>query len=246
LEIGYDVLVLQMMRTVVAGIFAVYLSAVIAQDRDWNCPPTPALPDKWEKWFVGSIGSGGARMHLIGAGTVAKGEFYLQTDWNPVFVGGRLQSDGTLLLHDEQQSSCGTDDECAGSGLLRVRLANTGLNGTWKRSLGDHAMVLEMRVEPTPKCEVGGPKRAFREPSWPMTFEYPTAWHLEVTGETVALLCPDPAWMANEGSNIFLKMRKLASKGDLPNEAMLTEFSRDTRGTGVMKAPSEVALNPPF
>jgi hypothetical protein len=49
----------------VAGTLAICLSAAMGQNRDWNCPPTPGLPESgspWEKWFVGSIGSVGARL----------------------------------------------------------------------------------------------------------------------------------------------------------------------------------------
>ena len=86
-------------------------------------------------------------MHLIGGGDIAKGEFYRQDDWKPVILGGKMQADGTLLLHDEQESNCGVKDECAGSGMLRARLTQTGMNGTWKGSLRDIEGTVQMRVE---------------------------------------------------------------------------------------------------
>jgi hypothetical protein len=216
-----------------AGILALCLSPAIAQDRDWNCPPTPGLPEgrrQWEKWFVGSIGSVGARMHLIGGGEIAKGEFYRQNDWKPVIVGGRVQADGTLLLHDEQESNCGVKDECAGPGMLRARLTKASLTGTWKGSPGDQTKAIQMRVEPVPKCGVGGPKRVFRDPAWPITFEFPAAWHVDATADAISLLCPDPDWMAYEGRNISLTLGNLAPSGDLPTEAILSEFIRNEKG----------------
>lgn len=215
------------------GILAVCLCAGAAQDRDWNCPPTPALPERgtqWEKWFVGSIGSVGARMHLIGGGDIAKGEFYRQNDWKPVILGGKVQADGTLLLHDEQESNCGVKEECAGSGMLRARLTQAGMDGTWKGSLRDIEGAVQMRVESVPRCEVGGPKRMFRNPAWPITFEYPASWHVDATADAVSLLCPDPAWMAYQGWNISLSVGNLGASGDLPKEAMLSEFTRDDKG----------------
>jgi hypothetical protein len=217
----------------VAGILAVCLSTAIAQDRDWNCPPTPGLPDgatQWEKWFVGSIGSVGARMHLIGGDEIVKGEFYRQDDWKPVIVGGKVQADGTLLLHDEEESNCDVKDECAGPGMLRARLTKAGLTGTWRGSLGDKENAMRMHVEAAPKCGVGGPKRIFRNPAWPMTFEYPAAWHLDANGDAISLLCPDPDWMAYQGWNISLSIGKLAPSGDPPKEAISSEFTRDGKG----------------
>lgn len=221
-------------RRFIAWILAVTLSCpVVAQDRDWYCPSSPALPDgspTWEKWFVGSIGSIETRMHLIGAGNIAKGEFYSLGDWTPVMVGGRLDADGMLLLHDERESNCGTREECDGPGLLQASLTAAGLNGTWRASPGDQPSAMRMKIEPAPKCGVEGPKRVFREIGWPMTFEYPAAWGVNTTKNTVSLLCPNPDWMAYQGVNLTLTKGILAPGGDLPNEAILSEFTKDSNG----------------
>ena len=220
-------------RRLAAGILAFTLSsAVMASEPDWFCPSSPGFPtgrQEWEKWFVGSIGSAGARMHLIGGGDIAKGEFYRQTDWKPVIVGGRMRADGTLRLHDEKESKCFADDECAGPGMLRAQLTMDGLTGTWKASPGDLPELMQMRVESAPKCDIVGPKRVFRDPRWPITFEYPAAWHVEASAQTIALLCPDPNRMASEGSNVSLTMGNLAPNGDLQDNG-LTGFTRNTKG----------------
>ena len=219
----------QIGRRLAAGILAVFLSlSIAAEERDWNCPPTPGLPDgslEWEKWFVGSIGGVGARMHLIGGGDVAKGEFYRQSDWKPVIVGGRALADGTLLLHDEQQFS--DKDEWAGIGKLRARLTAAGLTGTWKASPGGQPETMRMRFEPAPKCADAGAKRAFRDRAWPITFEYPAAWHVDAHMDTITLLCPDPDWMAHSDWNVTLKKGDMPPGGDSPDE---TEFTRDVAG----------------
>lgn len=217
-----------------AVILAVALSSAIRADEpDWFCPSTPGLPggrQESETWFVGSIGSVGARMHLIRGGDVAKGEFYRQNDWKPVIVGGRVQVDGTLLLHDEQDSKCGVKDECAGPGVLRAQLTKTGLTGTWRASPSDQPEPMRMRVEPAPKCDVAEPRRVFREPGWPITFEYPAAWHMDADAHTISLLCPDPDRMAYEGSNVSLRMGNLTPAGNLPKEESSTGFNRDAAG----------------
>jgi hypothetical protein len=223
-------------RRFAAGIVAVALSsAMMADERDWFCPSTPGLPggsqDYWEKWFVGSIGNVGTRMHLIGGGNIAKGEFHRQNDWKPVIVGGRVQENGALLLHDEQESNCDVKDECAGPGMLHALLTKAGLTGTWMRFPGAKPEAMRMRAEPAPKCGVGGPKRVFRAPMWPITFEYPAAWHVDATADAISFLCPDPDWMAYEGRNISLTIGNLAPSGDLPkDEESLTAFTRDAGG----------------
>jgi len=217
-----------------AVILGVVLSSAIGADEpDWLCPSTPGLPggsQESETWFVGSIGSVGARMHLIRGGDVAKGEFYRQSDWKPVIVGGRVQADGTLLLHDEQDSKCGVEDECTGSGVLRAQLTKTGLTGTWRASPSDQPEAMRMRAEPAPKCEVAEPKRIFRDPGWPITFEFPAAWHIDANAHTIALLCPDPDRMAYEGSSVSLRMGNLTLGGDLPKEAIISEFTKEDKG----------------
>ncbi|MGA3081455.1 MAG: hypothetical protein ABSD44_08740 [Terracidiphilus sp.] len=218
-----------------AGILAVALSSAIGADEpDWFCPSNPGLPggsQVWETWFVGSIGNVGARMHLMGGGNVAKGEFYRQNDWKPVIVGGRVQADGTLLLHDEQESKCGVEDECAGPGVLRAHLTKAGMTGTWKASPGDQPETMRMGVEPAPKCDAAGPKRIFRDSGWPITFEYPAAWHMDANAHRIALLCPDPDRMAYEGSNVSLRTGNLMHSGDLQKEdENFTGFTRDAAG----------------
>jgi len=219
-------------RFAVVILTVAFSSAIGADEPDWFCPSTPGLPggsQSWETWFVGSIGSVGARMHLMGGGDVAKGEFYRQNDWKPVIVGGRAQAGGTLLLRDEQESKCGVEDECTGSGVLRAHLTKTGMTGTWKASPGDQPEAMRMRVEAAPKCEVAGPKRTFGDPGWPITFEYPAAWHVDSNAHAISLLCPDPDRMAYEGSNVSLTMGNLAPNGDLQDKG-LTGFIRNTDG----------------
>lgn len=63
-----------------------------------------------------------------------------------------------------------------------------------------------------------------------MTFEYPAAWHMNATTDAIALLCPDPEWMAHQGWNLSMKMGSLAPSGDLPHEANLNEFTKDAKG----------------
>ena len=120
-------------RQFAAGLLAVALSsAMVAQDRDWYCPAVPGLRNgspAWEKWFVGTIGGVSARMHLIGAGDVAKGEFYTQDDWKPVSLGGRMSAGRKLLLHEERESNCGVRGECDGPGMLRGTVTKVGLTG---------------------------------------------------------------------------------------------------------------------
>lgn len=203
-----------------------------ADEQDWFCPSSPSLPNQdWETWFTGSIGGVGARMHLVGGGGIAKGEFYRLNDWKPVILGGRLQAEGTLLLHDEQESGCAVHDDCAGSGVLRGRLTKTGFTGSWQASPGDPPKAIRMQAEPAPKCEVKGPKRVFSNPAWPVTFEYPATWHVDVTVNTVTLTCPDPYWMASEGANVSLTMGDLTPNGKLPSDPpILSELAKDDKG----------------
>jgi len=176
---------------------------------------------------VGSIGGVGARMHLIGGGSVAKGEFYRQNDWIPVIVGGRIQADGALLLHDEQDSKCVIKDECTGSGVLRARLKKVGLTGTWKAEPGEQPEAMRMRQEPAPKCDAVGPKHIFSDPTWPIAFEYPAAWHVDSGAHAISLLCPDPDWMAYMSFNVSLTLGSQPQGSELANEA---EFTRDAAG----------------
>jgi hypothetical protein len=221
-------------RRFAAGFLAVSLSsAMIAQERDWYCPSVPSLPDASaasEKWFVGMIGGVNARMHLIGADDIAKGEFYRQDDWKPTFVGGRMQADGTMLLHEERESNCGIKNECDAPGVLHGTLTNTSLTGTWKTSPDDQPNDIRMTVELEPKCGIDGTRGVFRDPAWPITFGYPTAWHLEPTKGAISLTCPDPEWMAHQGWNLSLTTGILRPSGDLPNEAILSEFTKDDKG----------------
>ena len=224
----------------VACMFVACISAAVAQDSDWYCPPVPALPDKgtpWEKWFIGSIGGAPARMHLLGGGSVAKGEFYLLADWKPVIVGGKLQPDGELLLHDEQDSRCGVDNECAGPSLLHARLRGAAMTGTWKALPADQDKSIDMHAEAAPKCEVGKAKSTFRNPPWPITFAYPAAWHIVRNSSTVSLLCPDPARMAYQGWNITLEMGDLGPGGKLPDDPRLNDFTKDSKGTWQYTSP---------
>ena len=115
--------------------------------------------------------------------------------------------------------------------MLRAQLTKARLTGTWKSSSGVEPKTMRMREEQTPKCGFEGPKRTFRDPAWPIRFEYPASWHLDTTPDTIALLCPDPDLMASVGMNISLTMGNLTPKGDLPKKpAMLSEFTKNGEG----------------
>jgi len=184
----------------------------------------PGAPQ--ERWFAGTIGSGGGRMHLMWLGGVVKGEFYRFNDWKPVFVGGKMLTHGSLLLHEEDGDDCDQDD-CPGPGRLRAQFTATALAGSWQPSTNGQAETIRMRAERTPSCAGAGSQRVFRDPAWPVTFSYPASWHLDAEPNTITLLCPDPDWMAHDDWNVSLIQGTIGPDGKLPDEA---GFSRDAKG----------------
>jgi hypothetical protein len=167
------------------------------------CPQTVVLSGSpvTDYWFAGTIAQMQVRMYLHREGDGVVGLYYNEADWTRFSFGGQVRKDGGIhisLAANNRISSAG--------GKIDGRLTSGGLVGAWQSG---HATGTPRAVNLTrtsePSCDGRGEWRRYSSPSWPISFAYPSSWHLEprkpvdsdvTEGEAVILECPDPKSLA--------------------------------------------------
>ena len=91
--------------------------------------------------------------------------------------------------------------------------------------------VVRLRAVPAPPCDGRGPWRTFRSAAWPITFDYPASWHLEVatnhTNDTgwLRLSCPGLASQLMEWDGFELHAGKADGRKPTDGEPLRTAGS---------------------
>jgi hypothetical protein len=155
------------------------------------CPQTRQLEaEPSQKFFFdGTIGMRHVRMYLDRGGSAVVGLFfYLSGDWTPTSLGGDWNN-GNIEMSDA------TDGHPA-TGQLKAALADNRLNGTWTALNTTQPEPVRLSVTPEPRCNGHENWKRFDNPAWPVSFSYPESWHIEQSGRSATLTCPNPASVA--------------------------------------------------
>jgi hypothetical protein len=178
-------------------LFAQFLIPQTARDSgDYQtgyCPKTRELEaEPSQKFFFdGTIGKRHARMFLDRGGSDVVGLFFYSSgDWNPTSLGGEWKN-GNIEMSD------GTETHPA-TGRLIAFLTENRLTGTWTVSNSAHSEAVNLNAIPEPRCEGNERWKRFEDSTWPLSFSYPSSWHIEQSGKTVTISCPNPAAIASE------------------------------------------------
>jgi len=117
-------------------------------------------------------------------------------------LDGRTSDDYCTLTLEES----GPDGDRSAVWHLRFT-SESSLEGT--RTAGDQSAAVVLNVAPPTACDGRGTWRTFRDPGWPITFDYPASWRLRtiVSDETsVVLECPSAATMTFGGAAVTLEL----------------------------------------
>lgn len=168
------------------------------------CPQTASLSGTpTDHWFEGTMGPKHVRMYMERGGQEVVGLYYDVADWKPVLLGGKWTDEGNV-----QVTTSLAEPSVVAIGTLQGRISSSGeLTGTLTTSGGSDGrqQSVAMKRVPQPSCSGGGVWHRFSNPEIPITFSYPTSWHVEIVNddmpgsegdERVELTCPDPMSLA--------------------------------------------------
>lgn len=156
------------------------------------CPQTHELEtEPSQKFFLeGTMGKRRVRMYLDRGGSGVVGLFFdIGAKWETTLLGGTWR-DGHIDASDATESRGAT-------GHLVASLEGDHLTGTWTNLKRDQTEPAEFETISEPRCDGREPWKQFQDPDWPVTFSYPSSWHLEESqDDSVVLSCPNPAAIA--------------------------------------------------
>ena len=155
------------------------------------CPQTRQLgAEPSQKFFLdGAIGKRNVRMFLDRGGSAVVGLFfYLSGDWTPTSLGGDWNN-GNIEMSDATETHSAT-------GKLKASLADNRLTGTWTAANSTQPEPVRLVANPEPRCDGQEKWKRFDNPKWPVSFSYPESWHIEQSGISATLTCPNPANIA--------------------------------------------------
>jgi hypothetical protein len=155
------------------------------------CPQThPLEAEPSQKFFLDeTIGKRHVRMYLDRGGSGVVGLFFdLAGNWDTTLLGG-VRKDGHIDASDATENHPST-------GELKASLADNRLTGTWTKTNGDEPEPVDLVPIPEPKCDGREKRKRFDDSDWPVSFSYPASWHLENSGDSVTLTCPNPSEIA--------------------------------------------------
>jgi hypothetical protein len=155
------------------------------------CPQTRQLEaEPSQKFFLdGTIGKRRVRMFLDRGGSTVVGLFfYLSSDWTPTSLGGEWNN-GNIEMSDATETHPAT-------GTLKASLAANRLTGTWIAVNSTEPEPVRLVDIPEPRCDGHEKWKRFKDPKWPVSFSYPESWHIEQSGRSATVTCPNPANIA--------------------------------------------------
>ena len=166
------------------------------------CPKTAELETvpSGKYWFDGNLGQKHVRLFLERGGGGVVGVFYDTADWVPLIVGGRWSGadEGTIEVTARNQRD-------AVLAVLKGQIAAHGFTGTWNAESEGSGVPLQLKAVARPKCDGSESWKVFSDKRWPITFSYPGSWHVNVSGDSITLTCPDASLMAYDGYEIDIK-----------------------------------------
>lgn len=179
----------------IASFLAVCLWAAVAQAPAIKGNSAAGFTDAW---FEGTIGYAPVRAYVGTAGWPKSdgmwGIYYYTKYWTPIALEGDWTRNGRLRLAEGDPKS---DDPKPHFDLTVTR---SSANGTWTSEDGRRTVPVRLRRVPKPagfKDAIRSPRR-FADPGWPITFDYPAGWRLDVTDTQLRLRSPDPEDMLSE------------------------------------------------
>jgi len=156
------------------------------------CPQThPLEAEPSQKFFLeGAIGKRHVRMYLDRGGSGIVGLFFdIGGNWEATLLGGAWNN-GAIDASDAAGDHRAT-------AYLIASLANNHLTGTWTLSSSNQSESVELVTIPEPTCDAKDTWKVFKDPDWPVTFSYPSSWHLEQSDDdSITLTCPNPSEIA--------------------------------------------------
>ena len=181
---------------VISSVLAVWIWAAVAAQAPAITRNHPA--DFTDAWFEGTIGYAPIRAYVGDAGWPKSdgvwGIYYYTKYWTPIALEGDWTRDGRLRLAEGDPGSDGPRPH------FDLTVTRSSANGTWRSEDGRRTVPVRLRRVPKPagfKDAIRSARR-FADPGWPITFDYPEGWRLDVTGTHLKLRSPDPEDMLFE------------------------------------------------
>lgn len=142
-----------------------------------------------QKFFLeGTIGKRHVRMYLDRGGSGVVGLFFEIANWHITELGGTW-TNGQIDASDEGENHPAT-------GHLSASLVKNRLTGNWIGKDSSNAEIVDLATIPEPSCNGKEPWKPFDDPGSPVAFSYPLSWHVEQSGATITLTCPNPSEIA--------------------------------------------------
>jgi hypothetical protein len=155
------------------------------------CPQTHQLEAEPSQkfFFEGMIGGRRVRMYLDRGGSGIVGLFFdIDGNCDTTLLGGTWNN-GLIDVSDAAENHSATE-------RLKASISGNRLMGTWTATGSDHPEPVELVSISEPRCDGKEEWKRFDDPTWPVSFSYPASWHVEQSGKSVTLTCPDPANLA--------------------------------------------------
>ena len=173
------------------------------------------------------------------------GLFYEIEDWeagravSPGVLWGRLSAGCRLALTESE------DDDPGRDGAWALTFDRPGRAVGVRTTPGGAKASIDLRVAPPRDCTGTGPWKRFRDPAWPVTFEYPSGWRIDAQRHAVHLECPSLEAMARGGYTIELSWGTgdgVRDTGEEGREGLVLE-PFVTFGDGLWHLPADDCLD---
>jgi hypothetical protein len=140
-----------------------------------------------------------------GGDVVVASFYYVHSNWTPVFLAGKWSNETVnISVQPENPFAPQEGYDPQAPGRLEAKLTKTGFTGFWTPPNAQTNVPARLAFEATPQCDGTGPLKRFSDPGWPISFNYPDAWHLDDSGVgdylSFRLICPNAAMMFYESS----------------------------------------------
>lgn len=164
-------------------------------------PPAAVTPRFDDTWLEGTIGKNlHVRMYVGAAGFPERdglwGAYFYTSQWTLIPLEGPDPSSATVVLHEGNPIL----DEAARPRLELNFASRPRVTGTWTSADGARVLAVRLRVisQPPSYDRAITHPRVFNDPRWPIAFEYPDGWSLQLSDTTLRLQSPDPEDMLFE------------------------------------------------
>jgi hypothetical protein len=81
---------------------------------------------------------------------------------------------------------------------------NGAFVGNWTPVGSDHADPVRLAAMKRPACDGHELWKRFDDPKWPVSFSYPSSWHIKEDGDALELICPDPEAMTVDDAGVTI------------------------------------------